>query len=79
MPIREAAADVVLAAEDRRDMAEVECVAVGLDGERVADHDDDQNKDEAVLGPYTTYCRAKAFFLVFHIAASSIVSMALVE
>jgi hypothetical protein len=32
-------------------MAEVKGVAVGLDREGIADHDDDQDKDKAVLGP----------------------------
>ena len=39
----------VLAAEDGRHVAPLEHVAVGLDGECIAHHDDQENKDKAVL------------------------------
>ena len=60
-------------------MTEIEGVAVCLNGKRVADHDDDQNKDKAVLRPDAAQGYAGAFFLILHDAASCVVSMALVE
>ena len=58
-------------------MAEFKSVAVGLDGECVADHDNQQDEDIAVLAPDSAQSFSET--VVHGFCASRIVSIALVE
>lgn len=68
----------ILAAQDGHHMAPLEGVAVGLDGDGIAHHDDQEHEDKAVLRPDPSGNGAEAVFLV-HLATSTCVSTALVE